>query len=130
MRQTDHWRSRATGMVSATTMATPAAAAIAVSAAAPEEASGHPDDLGHPPPPWPVCLGVSAGATSAECTMTRTMSRWPCSQWPGSPLMKQKKPGRWRRKLVAPSVNAANGSVALQASKAGRSTTSTESFAY
>jgi hypothetical protein len=58
------------------------------------------------------------------------MSLWPSSQCPSSPLIKQKKPGRWRRNSVAPPANAASGALALQASKARRSTTSTESFAY
>ena len=112
-------------------MATPAAAAIAASTAEEEAPSEHPDGIpgrvivGTPGP------GAGAAARAAGCTMTRTMSLWPSSQCPGSPLMKQKNPGRWRRNSVAPPANAASGALALQASKARRFTTSTESsFAY
>jgi hypothetical protein len=62
--------------------------------------------------------------------MTRTMSLWPSSQWPGWPLMKQKNPGLSRGNVVLPSSDLAMGSVALQASKSSRSTRSTESFSY
>lgn len=129
-----HWsiiRMRLTRTVTAAATATPAAAATSIPA--PEVAPGHPPDVPGRPPPWPGCAddapGAEAGAT-AGCTMTRTMSFWPSSQCPGAPLMKQKKPGRSRRNVVAPSANAASGADVSQASKAGRSTSSTESLAY